>query len=92
MYLLKMSGQQIWLCLFTFRPIASKQVCGLTTSDTLCWLGGAKVTHPIRVQEVPGSMPGPAGVFKFDFCVLFLLCFYFFVKKYIICHKSLQFL
>ena len=35
MYLLKMSGPQIWLCLFTFRPIASKQLIGLTTIDTL---------------------------------------------------------
>jgi len=35
MYLLKMSGPQIWLCLFTFRPIASKQLNGLTTIHTL---------------------------------------------------------
>jgi len=35
MYVLKMSGPQIWLCLFTFRPIASKQLNGLTTIDTL---------------------------------------------------------
>ena len=35
MYLLKMSGPQIWLCLFTFRPIASKQLNGLTTIDTV---------------------------------------------------------
>jgi len=35
MYLLKMSGPQIRLCLFTFRPIASKQLNGLTTIDTL---------------------------------------------------------
>ena len=34
MHLLKMSGPQIWLCLFTFRPIASKQLNGLTTIDT----------------------------------------------------------
>jgi len=31
MHLLKMSGPQIWLCLFTFRPITSKQLNGLTT-------------------------------------------------------------
>jgi len=30
MYLLKMSGPQIWLCLFTFRSIASKQLNGLS--------------------------------------------------------------
>jgi len=35
MHLLKMSGPHIWLCLFTFRPIASKQINGLTTIDTL---------------------------------------------------------
>ena len=35
-YLLIMSGPQIWLCLFTFRLIASKQLNGLTTIDTLC--------------------------------------------------------
>ena len=35
MHLLKMSGPQIWLCLFTFRPIASKQLNGLTTIDTV---------------------------------------------------------
>ena len=34
-----MSGPQIWLCLFTFRPIASKQLNGLTTIDTVSWLG-----------------------------------------------------
>jgi len=35
MHLLKMSGPQIWLRLFTFRPIASKQLNGLTTIDTV---------------------------------------------------------
>jgi len=35
MHLLKKSGPQIWLCLFTFRPIASKQINGLTTIDTV---------------------------------------------------------
>jgi len=35
MHLLKMSGPQIWLCLFTFRPIASKQLNGLTTIDAV---------------------------------------------------------
>ena len=56
MYLLKMFGRQIWLCLFTFRPIASKQLNGLTTIGILSWLGGAVVTHPLWVQEVPGSI------------------------------------
>jgi len=35
MHLLKMSAPQIWLCLLTFRPIASKELNGLTTIDTV---------------------------------------------------------
>ena len=35
MNLLKMSGPQIRLCLFTFRPIASEQFNSLLTIDTL---------------------------------------------------------
>ena len=30
-----MSDPQMWLCLFTFRPIASKQLNGLTATDKL---------------------------------------------------------
>ena len=82
MHLLKMSGPQIWLCLFTFRPIASKQLNGLTTIDTVSWFGGAVVTHPLCVQAVPGSIPGSAkGFYVSFFALLLLLCFYFFVKK-----------
>ena len=58
-----MSGPQIRLCLLTFRPIASKQFNSLLTIDTLSWLGGAKVMHPLLVQEVPGSIPGSAKGF-----------------------------
>jgi len=69
MYLLKMSGPQIWLCLFTFRPIASKELNSLTTIETLCWLGGAVVMHPLWVQEVPGSIPGSCkGILCLNFC------------------------
>jgi len=53
-----MCGPQIRLCLFTFRPIASKQLNSLTTIDSLSWLGGTVVTHPLWVQQVPGSIPG----------------------------------
>jgi len=53
-----MSGPQIRLCLFTFRPIASKQLNSFLKIDTLTWLGGAVVTHPLWVQEVPVSIPG----------------------------------
>jgi len=54
--LLKMCGPQMRLCLFTFRPIASKQLNSLTTNDNLSWLGGAEVTHSLWVREVPGSI------------------------------------
>ena len=78
MYLLKMSGPQIRVCLFTFRPIASKQLNSLTTIDTFSWLGGAVVTHPLWVQEVPGSIPSSGKVFLFDFlfccCCVFSFC------------------
>jgi len=86
-----MSGPQIWLCLFTFRPIASKQLNGSTTI-TLSWLGGAVVTHPRWVQEFPGSIPGSGKAFYVWVFVLLLLCFYFFVQKQIIYRKILQFL
>jgi len=58
MNLLKMSGPQTRLCLFTFQPIASKQLNSLLKIDTLSRLGGAVVTHPLWMQEVPGSIPG----------------------------------
>jgi len=81
MYLLKMSGPQIWLCLFTFRSNASTQLNGLTTIDILSWLGGAVVTHPLWVQEVPCSIPGCGKGFYVWFFVLLLLCFYFLSKN-----------
>jgi len=72
-----MSVPQIWLCLFTFRPIASKQLNGLTTIDTLSWLGCAVVKHSLWVQEVPGSIPvSGKGFYVWFFCfvvVVFLL-------------------
>jgi len=82
-----MCGPQIRLCLFTFRPIASKQLNSLTTIDTLSWLGGAMVTHPLWVQEVPGSIPGSGkGFYVWFFCFV-VDVFLFFVQKHIICHK-----
>jgi len=80
--MLKMSGPQICLCLFTFRPIASKQLNGLTTIDTVSWLGGAVVTHPLWVQEVPGSIPGSRKGFYVSFFALFVVVvFLLFVNK-----------
>ena len=70
-----MCGLQIRLCLFTFQPIASKQLNSLTLIDTLSCLGGAVVTHPLWVQEAPGSIPGSGKGFLFF--MLLLLCFYF---------------
>ena len=86
-----MCGQQIRLCLFTVRPIASKQLNSLTTSNILSWLGSAVVTHPLWVQDVPGSIPGSGKDFYVLFFVLLLLCFSF-CPKHIICHKMLEFL
>ena len=39
------------------------------------------VKHPLSVQDVPGSIPGSGMGFKFDFFVLLLLGFHFFVKN-----------
>jgi len=72
-----MYGPQIRLCLFTFWPIALKELNNLTTIDTLSWLGGAEVTQTLLVREVLGSM----FMLDFLFCCGF---FYFFVPKQII--------
>ena len=53
-----MCGPHIRLCLFTFRPIALKQLNSLTTFDTFSSLGVPEVTHPTGVRDVPGSIPG----------------------------------
>jgi len=74
MNLLKMCGPQIRLCLFTFRPIASQQLNSLTTINTISWLGGAEITHPVCVREVPGSIPGSGKGFYVLLFVLFLYC------------------
>ena len=64
-----MCVQKIRLCLFTFRPIAPKQLKSLSTIDTLSWLGGAVVTDPLWVQEAPGSIPGSVKGFHVIFFV-----------------------
>jgi len=77
-----MSGPQIWLCLFMFRPIASKQLNDLTTIDILSWLGGAVVTHPLSVQEVPGSIPcSGKGFYVWFFWYCCCCVFTFFVQN-----------
>ena len=75
-----MCGPKIGLCLFTFRPIASKQLNSLTTIDILR-LRGAVIKHPLRVQEVPGSIPGSGKGFYVWFFVLLLLYFSFLSKN-----------
>jgi len=87
MNLLKMCGSQNRLCLFTFRPIASKQLNILTTIDDFSWLGGAVVTNPLRVQEVPRSIPGSGkGFYVWIFCFV-VVVFLLFVQTHIICYK-----
>jgi len=76
-----MSGPQIRLCLFTFRPIASKQLNGLTTIDILSWLGGAVVTHPLWLQEVPGSIPDSVKGFNVWFFLFCCCCVFTFLSK-----------
>jgi len=39
------------------------------------------VTHPLWLQEVPGSIPISGKRFYVLFFALLLLCFYFFVKN-----------
>ena len=70
------------ICLFTFRPIASKQLNSLFTIDILSGLGDALVKHPLWVQEVPGSIPGSGEGF---YICLFLFCCCF---GFIFCPKT----
>jgi len=70
--------------LFTFRPIASKQLHSLITVVTLSGLGGAEVTHPLWVQEVPGLIHRSGKVFMVVFFNVVLYC-----PKNLIRQKSL---
>ena len=65
---------------FTFQPISFKQLNSLATIDTFSWRSGLEVTHPPGVRDVLGSIPGSGKVYVW-FCVLLLLCSYFFVKN-----------
>ena len=81
MYLLEMSGPQIWLCLFTFRPIASKQLNGPTDynrySQLTRWCSGNASALDARG---PGFNPRlRQGLLCL--ILLLLLCFYFFLSK-----------
>ena len=62
--------------MFIHVPIASKSLNSLTTIHILNWLGGADVTYPLWLREVPGSIPGSSKGFDFrfgGFCV-FTFC------------------
>jgi len=78
MNLLKVCGPQVRLCLFTFRPIALKQLNSLPTILTLSWLGGAEVM--LWVREIMGLIPGSGRVYYVWFVLL--LCFNCFVLTY----------
>jgi len=68
MALLKKRGQQIWLCLFTFQPIALKQLNSLIGICMFSWLSGSEVTLEAR---------GPS--FNARLCQGFLCLLYCFV-------------
>ena len=77
-----MCGPQIRLCLFTFRPIASKWFkSNLTTIDTLSRLGGADVMYPQWAWKVPGSIPGSGMGFDVWFCCFVVFVFLPFCPK-----------
>jgi len=65
---------QIWLCLFTFWPIASKQLNSLTLLTRWCSGNASAVVAILR-------FPTPVRVLMFDIFVLVLLCFYLLSKN-----------
>ena len=71
MNLIKMCVPQIRLCLFTFRPVASKRCNSLNGIYSLSWLSCAEETHPLWVREVLGSIPGSDKSFLFCCCCVF---------------------
>jgi len=92
MNLLKMCGTQIRLCLFTFRLIASKWLNSLTTIDTLTWLGGADVTHPLWVRESPVSITGSGKCFYvWSFCFVVVVFFTFCPETHYLSHTCATF-
>jgi len=74
-----MSGQQIRLCLFTFGPITSKQLNGLTTINTLSWLSG---TSSALGERGPGfNSRLRQGFLCLIFCFVVVVCFLFLFKN-----------
>jgi len=52
-----------------------EQLNSMTRIDTLSWLGGTEVAHPLWVQEVPSSIPRLRhGFFMLSFCFVVVVC------------------
>ena len=88
-----MSGPHIWLCLFTFRPIALKEFNSLTMYNRYCQLtrwcsGNASALGALgpgfNYRLLQGFL---CLIFGFVVFVLLLLS-----KNHIICHAEIQFL
>jgi len=69
------------MCMF-HSPLHRSYLNSLTTFDTLSWLGGAVVTHPLWVWEVPCSILFCKGVYVWYF-VLFCCDFFFQTTHYL---------
>ena len=80
---------RIQFCLFTFRPVASKQINILTTIAPLSWLGAAEVTHRLLMREVKAQLREGFFVWFVSFVIVVFLLF---VQKHIFRHIFLQFL
>ena len=92
MNLLKMCVPQIRVCLFTIRPIASKQFNSLTTIVSLSWLGSTEVlTNPLWMREVLGSIPGSGKGFYALFCCFIIVYWYFWSQNTLFVTKKCNF-
>jgi len=84
MNLLKTGGPQIRICVFTFRPIASKQFNSLTTIDSPVDSVVQRLRIRFGCERSRLQFPAPA-VFLCSICVV--VVFLLFVRKHIICHN-----
>jgi len=88
--LLKMFGQQIWLCLMRGWSITWTQWNSLTLNDTFTCLGNLEVTHQKAVKSSWIRFQALARIvtlaFSFDFC------FYVLFKTHNIRYKRLKLL
>jgi len=82
-----------WKCVtrkFGFVFYVSTHLQSLTLINSINGPGGAEVTNPLWMGEVPGSILGSGNGFYVWHFVL-LLCFYFFVQKHIFTQFSNSF-